>query len=596
MYLAALPMLMSDAGVIENGTPIAADEMRERHAQGDPRAPHLLRRQSAHRTASSSSSRARATTPARRRLAIGWMRRVLTSPDWRAREPAAPARPRRSAPDRAAPARCSAPRRAGSTIRATRGGAQTTDLPAHGSFLTRAHDLHRLRWMLLDPRRREGHRRGRRSSSARSAGAKSLKRARARRARAALARSRRRATAQVRAGRRRGKLSPTRRKPLAIAGGQGSRGAARRSARRLARGGLDATCASRWRPISRSAHRRRSRSSTRCARADHPTAHARGSSRSARRRTTRRSRRMSRRSSRRCRQRRQARAAAPTRRADAVPRRGSRTRDADGEGRRRSSAWSRRRRRAACSSTSRRHVYYTDTSDDAILDYLAVEPLHRARRALHLHEDVGGGARVLERPAPARREGALDVLRRALPAAAADAAVRDRRSSRRRKPDPNIARYAIAKAFDSRVAVGLRGARDGDGGEPRRRPDARGRRRRSAATCSTLAERDGPRDGAVRPHGRRSTARCCRATARSIRTAIVLRDRSRRSSSPRTRTTCTPPSARTRRCTGSTRATSGSRRSCSAKHTARADELDNAVCRNEKRRHVAGAVVTRRAS
>ena len=55
-----------------------------------------------------------------------------------------------------------------------------------------------------------------------------------------------------------------------------------------------------------------------------------------------------------------------------VFRRPARRARCDGKGRRSSSGLSRRRRRAACSSTSRRARTTRDTSDDAMLDYLAV--------------------------------------------------------------------------------------------------------------------------------------------------------------------------------------------------------------------------------
>ena len=116
------------------------------------------------------------------------------------------------------------------------------------------------------------------------------------------------------------------------------------------------------------------------------------------------------------------------------------------------------------------------------------------------------------------------------------------------KPDPNIARYAIAKAFDSRVAIGFEerasamAANLADGITPdvvRAFRATRARRRRSAPTSRrTLFGRMEkvygkvlPGYGTLDPHG------------------DLLRDRPREAARRRTRTTCTPRSARTRRST-----------------------------------------------
>jgi Zn-dependent M16 (insulinase) family peptidase len=154
LWLAALPTLLSDAGVIENGTPIAADEMKER-----------LRKEilelSVHYTTSLRTGRVELVVagagngPAETKAALAWMRRVMTAPDWRVDN-----LPRlRDLIDQQL-----------NSVRQRMLGAEETwvddprdawwqqqsqRLPLEylhsSSFLTQAHDLHRIRWMLADP-------------------------------------------------------------------------------------------------------------------------------------------------------------------------------------------------------------------------------------------------------------------------------------------------------------------------------------------------------------------------------------------------------------------------------------------------------------
>ncbi len=150
MYLAALPMLLDGAGIIENGVPIAADEMRER-----------MRKEilgiSLSYAYNSRSHRlelvvgGQGNGASETKAAIAWMRRILLSPDWRIEN-----LPRlRDLIDQSV-----------TGLRQAMLGAEEgwVDDPRDAwkhqadreylhtsSFLTQAHDLHRLRWMLLDP-------------------------------------------------------------------------------------------------------------------------------------------------------------------------------------------------------------------------------------------------------------------------------------------------------------------------------------------------------------------------------------------------------------------------------------------------------------
>jgi len=150
MYLAALPELMSEVGVLDGGTAISSAEVRER-----------LRKEILELTidyaTSARSNRAELVVagagngPEETKLALRWMGRAMLSSDWRIEN-----LPRlRDLVDQQVTA-----------LRQRMQGAeeawvrdphdawwrQAYPLYLHtSSFLTRAHDLHRLRWMLLDP-------------------------------------------------------------------------------------------------------------------------------------------------------------------------------------------------------------------------------------------------------------------------------------------------------------------------------------------------------------------------------------------------------------------------------------------------------------
>ena len=148
--LAALPSLMSDAGVIENGKPIAADEMRER-----------LRREvlelSVYYTTNLRTHRVELVVAGagngagETKAALAWMRRAMLDADWRV--------------DNLPRLRDLVDQRI-TELRQRMLGAeegwvddprdawweqQTSEYLHAASFLTQLHDLHRLRWMLADP-------------------------------------------------------------------------------------------------------------------------------------------------------------------------------------------------------------------------------------------------------------------------------------------------------------------------------------------------------------------------------------------------------------------------------------------------------------
>lgn len=150
MFLAALPVLLDGSGVIVDGTPIAADEMRERmrkeilgvsiYYASNPRTKRL-------ELAVAGAGNGAGETKA----ALVWMQRMLLSPDWRIEN-----LPRlRDLIDQSV-----------TSLRQAMLGAEEgwVDDPRDAwrrqseleylhtsSFLTQAHDFHRLRWMLLDP-------------------------------------------------------------------------------------------------------------------------------------------------------------------------------------------------------------------------------------------------------------------------------------------------------------------------------------------------------------------------------------------------------------------------------------------------------------
>ncbi|HSD85886.1 MAG TPA: hypothetical protein VLB44_00170 [Kofleriaceae bacterium] len=149
VFLAALPMLLSDAGVIENGTPIPADEMKERQRKeilelsvyyvDNPKTGRI-------ELVAAGAGNGAAETKA----AIGWLRRVLLAPDWR---PANLPRLRDLVDQRLTALRQRMLGAEEGWVEDPRDAwrVQTTVYGHTSSFLTRAHDLHRLRWMLADP-------------------------------------------------------------------------------------------------------------------------------------------------------------------------------------------------------------------------------------------------------------------------------------------------------------------------------------------------------------------------------------------------------------------------------------------------------------
>src|SRR5262249_36352192 len=152
MFLAGLPSLLTDAGMIdEQGKPIAADEVREQ-----------VRKQilelSAYYVDNVRTGRVElviagaGNTPDETKAAIKWMTRAALSPDWRTDSLrglrdviAQQITGRRQRMLGAEEAWVDDPRDA---------WWQQKELAyVHTrSFLTQAHDLHRLRWMLADPR------------------------------------------------------------------------------------------------------------------------------------------------------------------------------------------------------------------------------------------------------------------------------------------------------------------------------------------------------------------------------------------------------------------------------------------------------------
>jgi hypothetical protein len=149
--LAALPSLLREAGVVDNGKPIAADEMHERMRREILELslwyatnPHTHRIELVIAGAGNGVAETQS--------AIVWMRRVLLAPDWRVDNLArlrdlvdrelTETRERMQGPDEVW---VDDPRDAW--------WQQGTPEYLHAeSFLTQQHDLHRLRWMLLDPR------------------------------------------------------------------------------------------------------------------------------------------------------------------------------------------------------------------------------------------------------------------------------------------------------------------------------------------------------------------------------------------------------------------------------------------------------------
>ncbi|MEJ7597057.1 MAG: hypothetical protein WKG01_04030 [Kofleriaceae bacterium] len=151
MYLALLPALISEVGVIDNGTPIPSDQMKERlrkeilqlsvyYAEGVRSGRNELVIAGA------------GNDVAETRLALGWMSRVMRAPDWRI--------------DNLARIRDVVDQALTGWRQAMLGAEEgwvtdphdawwLQDRPLHAhtqAFLTQMHDVQRLRWMLLDPR------------------------------------------------------------------------------------------------------------------------------------------------------------------------------------------------------------------------------------------------------------------------------------------------------------------------------------------------------------------------------------------------------------------------------------------------------------
>jgi hypothetical protein len=150
LFLAALPTLLDGSGIIEDGKPIAADEMRDRmrkeilgvsiYYSANPRTNRI-------ELGLAGSGNGAAET----KLALAWMRRLMLAPDWRIEN-----LPRiRDLVDQSVTGLRQAMLGAEEGwVEDPRDAWRHQDEPEYlhtSSFLTQAHDLHRLRWMLLDP-------------------------------------------------------------------------------------------------------------------------------------------------------------------------------------------------------------------------------------------------------------------------------------------------------------------------------------------------------------------------------------------------------------------------------------------------------------
>jgi hypothetical protein len=150
MYLALLPDLMSQVGVVDGGTVIASDQMRDRLRKEilelDVHYVSVPRSQRVELVVAGAGNDA-----AEMHLALGWMARAMTAADWRPDN----LQRLRDVVDQAVTA-------LRQTMQESEEGwvrdphdawwQQASPLHLHtSSFLTRAHDLHRLRWQLLDP-------------------------------------------------------------------------------------------------------------------------------------------------------------------------------------------------------------------------------------------------------------------------------------------------------------------------------------------------------------------------------------------------------------------------------------------------------------
>ena len=155
--LAALPELLSTAGVVEKAGPISSAEMKERLRKevlsldvkyiGNTTDPKRPRRTQRSELAFSGAGLGATET----RAALAWIARVLTAPDWRIENLP---RLRDIVAQSLATARARMTQGEENWIWDPRDAWFLQDaLQAHtGSFLTKIFDLHRLRWMFEDPR------------------------------------------------------------------------------------------------------------------------------------------------------------------------------------------------------------------------------------------------------------------------------------------------------------------------------------------------------------------------------------------------------------------------------------------------------------
>ena len=148
--LALLPQLLSDVGVLDGGAPIAADEVRERiRKEILDLDVHYSENVRTHRHELVVSGAGNA--PKETALALGWMRRVMTAPDWRPENVAR----LRDVIDQAITAlrqRMQGPEESWVDDARDAWIYQDQRLHTHThSFLVREHDLLGLRWALEEP-------------------------------------------------------------------------------------------------------------------------------------------------------------------------------------------------------------------------------------------------------------------------------------------------------------------------------------------------------------------------------------------------------------------------------------------------------------
>jgi hypothetical protein len=148
--LAVLPQLLTQVGVIEDGTPVPYEVMSERLRQEVSRLDAAFASDA--RTARVELLvRGGGNTIAESQRALQWMRLVLAHPDWR---PANLARLRDVVDQALAGLRNTMQRPEEYWVNDPALAYRRQDHPlllATGSFLTRSHNAHRLRWMLKDP-------------------------------------------------------------------------------------------------------------------------------------------------------------------------------------------------------------------------------------------------------------------------------------------------------------------------------------------------------------------------------------------------------------------------------------------------------------